>query len=344
MSVLVVGGYGVVGAQVCALLAERNPGLEIMIGGRSLAKARQAASGIAGALGVRIDVEDEDPLAGLPKPPAAIVVAVNDHHDRLLLAAARRGIALVDIARWRERMDDARRLLESAEAPVVLASGWMAGAAAVVAAAFRDPARPADRVDIDILFDLADKAGPDSIAGFMDIQEPFTVWEAGVPRTAKSLSEGRVARFSDRSARCLRFDSPDQQTLVQSGHARGAATRMTFGGAAMTATFAVLVRSGLWGLLPRAARAALLYNPGKGAPHEFVVTLDEAAGAKRIVVRDGLGQTHMTAAGAAAQAERMLGLNGRAPVARGVSYPEQADDLAADIAALRAMGVEIVGP
>lgn len=340
-ALLVVGGYGEVGRQVCQLLRQRHPQLELLVAGRSLARAIEAAAELGTAEGVSIDVTEPDPLAGLARMPAAIVVAVNDHHDHLLRAAIHRGIPIVDIARWTARVDDAVQIATvlKPRAPVLLASGWMAGAVAAAINSIRAPGASFDRIEIDVLFYGADRAGPDSTAGFIDMHQPFEIWQSGERVKVRGLSDPCRQVFpGGLTAKVRRFSAPDQETLVRSGLARGVAMRMAFDSAAMTATLATLVRWGLWGLLPRSTRQKLLHNPGQGAPHEIVVTLD---GRNRLTLADPLGQTHLTAAAAAIQAERVLGLNGRILPKPGVSYPEQAIDAQMDLAALQDMGVAI---
>jgi saccharopine dehydrogenase-like NADP-dependent oxidoreductase len=340
--VLVVGGYGVVGAQISQLLAERHPDLGLLIGGRNLQHAVSAAQRWGGE-GVRIDVEDEDPLERMTTLPTVVVVAVNDHDDRLLLSAARRGIAVIDIARWESRVKDAHTVLadETMRAPVVLASGWLAGLAATSVAAFRSGSMAALQVDVDILFALADKAGPDSVTAFVDIDQPFQVCSGGELLTVRGMSDPRTVRFGDRVARCYRMSSPDQMTLVRTGHADGVSVRMAFDSAAVTALMATLVRSGIWARLPRSLRRRLLHNPGNGAGHEVLITIDDVEGGRRILVSDPMGQTHATAAAAVTQVERVLEAPARGPVPNGISYPEESADPTADVEALRAMGVGI---
>ena len=338
-TVLVVGGYGVVGTQVSELLAARHPDCRLLIGGRDAERAVAVANRI-GAEGIRIDVEDDDPLSGLNAPPTIVVVAVNDHSDRLLLAAARRGVAVVDIARWEERITDAHTLLagQTLQAPVVLSSGWLAGGPALAVAAFRDKSASAHQVDIDILFALSDKAGPDSIAGFVDIHRPFTVWHDGRPVVVRGMSDPHRASFGrGRTARCYRVSTPDQLTLVQTGHAKGVSVRIAFDSAAVTRVMAVMVRTGLWAKLPPAARRRLLHNPGEGAAHHVLITMRDANGTQRVLVSDPRGQTHATAAGAVVQVERLLAQDG---VPHEISYPEQSTDPVGDVAALRSMGLD----
>lgn len=344
-AVLIVGGYGVVGRQICELLASRHPTLPIWVGGRSLEQAQSTANQWPNATGVYIDVEDNDPLASFPVLPEVIVVSVNDHHDRLLLCAARRGIALIDIARWQKRQDDARQRLANVplSKPVILASGWMASAAAVVAAAYRRSPQPAKRIDIDVLFSSADKAGPDSVTSFVDMHHPFTIHDKGKERRVRGMADPKPVRFSSgRVVKVRRFSSPDQSTLVMTGHTESASARMAFDNTAMTSVFALFARSGIWGLLSASKRRTLLYKPGPGASHEFIVEIEENTGTQRILVKDTLGQTHMTAISAVNQVERVLGLNHRLPPAIGITYPEQSADLQADITAMAAMGLSVL--
>lgn len=339
---LVVGGYGIVGSQFCQMFHDRNPDVRLQIAGRSAEKAQSFANSLAGAAGLQMDVTELDPLDRLEVLPDAIVVAVNDDHDKLLSAAIARGIAIVDIARWTSRMDDAVRIAEQLkpQAPVVLASGWMAGAVAAAINASRHGQDQFGQIDIDILFYAADKAGPDSIAGWVDIHRPFQIWQGWQRREVRSLADPRRQSFpSGRSAKTRRFSAPDQESLVRSGLASGVAVRMAFDSPLLTNAFVLLVHTGLWGLLSGEARKKLLYNPGKGAAHEIVVTLDDS---RKLMISDQQGQTHLTACGALIQAERMLSLHGRKAPRAGVSYPEQASDPDADLATLRSLGVDVI--
>ncbi|RKH63160.1 saccharopine dehydrogenase, partial [Corallococcus aberystwythensis] len=54
--VVLVGGYGVVGAQLALLLRERHPDLPLLIAGRREAPARELAARLGRADGVALDV------------------------------------------------------------------------------------------------------------------------------------------------------------------------------------------------------------------------------------------------------------------------------------------------
>lgn len=343
-SILIIGGYGVVGTQICQMLSNRHPHVKMVIAGRSVHQARLAASRYPRAEGLRIDVTEQDPLAGMAHMPDAILLVVNDHRDNVLRSAINRGVAIIDIARWSTRVADAERIAKGMQiyAPIILASGWMAGAVSATINAVTPSAHVWRQIDIDILFRTSDKAGPDSIAGFLEVHRPFQIWHGGARKTVASLSDPRQQVFpSGASAKVYRFSTPDQESLVGSEIATGVAVRLGYDSAGTTRAFVLMVRSGLWGRLPAAWRKKLLYNPGDGAEHEIVVNLFDEDGPKRIEIGDAGGQTHMTAAGAVLQVERVLGIGGRLVPEPGVGYPEEAIDGPADLKSLRELGVTI---
>jgi len=351
--ILIVGGYGVVGGQIAELMVSRNPAAELWIGGRSLQSAVDCAARHAGTRGVRIDITDTDPLANLPELPDVVVAVANDRDDNLLLASVRRGIAYVDITRWTPRMLKALERLSGipATAPVILASGWMAGVAVTVAARHAAELDKIRSIDIDILYAIKDKAGPNSVEYADQLGIPFTIWSEGRPHTVKPLTDPHRANFSNgRILDCYRFDTPDQYTLVHTLGAAGVSSRLTYDDTGVVKFMRLLSTSGLWKLLSlplfKRLRRAIIYNPGNGAPHEIVIRVagENAGGTalvRRMTIIDPLGQTHMTAAGAVAQIERILGFRGRELPSPGISFPEQAKDLDHGFATLREMGIAI---
>ncbi|MEK7784951.1 MAG: saccharopine dehydrogenase, partial [Chloroflexota bacterium] len=127
-SLSIAGGYGVVGEQIARALRRRHPRLPLTLAGRNPAKAEALA------------------------------------REYLLMDAARAVITYVDITRWTERLRSAASRVGTVtlQAPVMFASSWMAGVAAVVAVAASRPLKRVNSVDIAVLFSLKDKAGPNS--------------------------------------------------------------------------------------------------------------------------------------------------------------------------------------
>lgn len=351
--ILIVGGYGVVGRQIAGLIAARNPGVELWIGGRSTQAAGACAALFPGARAIVVDVDSLDPLAGIAELPDVIVAVANDRDDNLLLAAARRGIAYIDITRWTPRLLKAMARLAAVplKAPVIFASGWMAGVAASVAAHYSAGFGEISSIEIDILYGIKDRAGPNSVEYADQLDKPFTIWSGGQQVVVKPMTDPHAVTFSDGRVRdCYRFDTPDQYTLVQTLGAAGVSSRLTYDDPAAVKFMRLLLVSGLWRLLSlplfKRLRRGILYNPGEGATHEIALQITGAAtdGGRQvaqIAVIDPLGQTHMTAAGAVLQIERTLGLADRALPESGISFPEQAVDHEKGLAALREMGVAI---
>ncbi len=350
-AVLIAGGYGVAGQQAAQVIRLRHPTLPLILAGRNPTKAKPLADELSHAQVAMLDVEHPRPLNGAR--PRAILAMVNDPHDHLLMEAIRQEIPYVDITRWTERMRRAvtRVSTESPHAPVMLSSAWMAGVAALVAAAATHPLKCIDRIDISILYSLKDKAGPNS-AEYMDrLATPFEVTLEGRRAQVYPCTDPRKITFpGGYTAQAYRFDTPDQLTLPVTTGAKTVAARIAFDDAIATSLLVLLTRAGIWKLIsgPRFTplRRALLYNPGNGARHEMVI---EATGVDeqnhprtaRASVVDPRGQTHLTALGTLIQLERLLGLDGAQPPAPGIVYPETAPQIESALQVLRDWGVTV---
>ncbi|MDR4999221.1 saccharopine dehydrogenase [Brevibacillus parabrevis] len=332
---LIVGGYGTVGSQIARILHEQNHDLQLLLGGRNPGKPLPFASPRVHSLFV--DNTAADPLIDAPKDLSLIINAVNDPDDRLLLASARRQIPLVDVTRWTERFSGAIDRLRSVDlrAPIVLASGWMGGTPALFGKMYADGLQEAS-VDIYALYSLHDKAGPDSTAYMNRMTIPFHVFEGSQTRTVLPMTEPRPVTFPNGfRAKCYRLDTPDHVTLVQDSSVRSANFRIAFDQTWSTSALVFLVRSGVWKLLGQKARQSILYNPGTGAAHHVTVQIEgrDQHGVltrRQVEITDPQGQTHLTATGAAIQAQRILMEGNNLATAGGIFFPEQLADLRED--------------
>ncbi len=348
--VLIAGGYGLVGRQIASLLRRRHAHLPLMLGGRHPEQGAAFAASLGHAEAVTLDLCAEHPLALLPHP-AAVIGAVNDPEDRLLVEALRQGIPLVDLTRWTARVRDAalRVASERLSAPVVFSSAWMGGLVPLVAAAVIRDVAEVEAIDVAILYATRDQAGPNSVAYMDRLEIPFDVLSEGARRQVRPLTDGRRVTFpSGRSATVYRIDTPEQATLPAFSGAKTVATRLGFDDTGSTEALRLLVRSGLWKLIsgPRFAglRRAILYNPGAGAAHEVVIEVKgrDAEGrptARRAALVDPEGQSHMTAVGAAIQLERLLGLGSHPLPEPRVLFPESLPQLDAALQTMEELGV-----
>ena len=89
-SILIAGGYGIVGQQVATFIRQRHPDLPLIIARRNPEKAKAIAQELGNVTSFQLDTEQPTPLQG--KQPTAVVAVVNDPHDYLLMDAVQQGI------------------------------------------------------------------------------------------------------------------------------------------------------------------------------------------------------------------------------------------------------------
>lgn len=347
-AVWLIGGSGTVGAQVARLLRRWHPELPLVIAARRIEPAQAVADEVGHAEVRTMDVSQ--PIFPPSERLRALVGLVNDPSDLVLRHALVEGVPYVDITRWPERQRQAMAVAACCppRAPVVFASSWMASLAAVLA---REAAArlsgTVTRIDLDVLYAAADRAGPDSVAYMDRLDRPFNVLREGAWQQVGAFTDGRRAAFGDGgSHHVYAFETPDLVTLPVLTGASTVAARIGFDDASATQILRGLVRSGLWALLagPRwqGLRRSLLYRPGPGAPHRIRITAAAADGRmERVLIADPLGQAHLTALGAALQVERLLGLDGAAPPSDRVVVGEAGLDASAVEKRLRDEGVEV---
>lgn len=350
-AVLIAGASGVVGRQLARLLRRHYPDLPLLLAGRGLTALQQQARELGRAQAVPMDVQQPQPLQGLR--PRAVLALVNDPSDYLLDDALQAGVPYLDITRWTARLKTAATHVSNvqARAPVLLASGWMAGLTSTLASLLARDLQQVERIDLSVLFALKDRSGPDSVDYMARLATPFEVLERGRMITVKPYSDPRRVQFpGGHAARVYRFDTPDQLTLPDTTGAQSVSARIAFDDRLSMPLLIGLGRSGLWRLIggPRfkGLRHALLHHPGDGAPHEVLIQvqgLDRLGQpqVRRLGLCDPQGQTHLTALGALVQLERLLGLDGAPPPVAGLQYPGTARALPALLQRLAEQGVRV---
>jgi hypothetical protein len=339
-----VGGYGLVGEQAARLLRQRHPDLPLLLAGRHPEQARALAASI-GASTVTIDVGAEHPLASLPQRPAAVLAAVSDPDDHLLVDAMRNGIPIADINRAGHAsiLDVAVTAARERPAAAVLLSGsWMAGVSALMAAAAVRELGGAERLDISVLVSSDDRVGPDSW-GFSDrLAWPYYAMRQGRRQPAHPLTGVRRVRCADFGERpAALVGTLEQTTLPITLGVPTVETRMALQSVAALYGLIGLKRSGALRALAhpalRRTRAALLQRPGTGDFAGITVTARDLARSVTVDLLDTRGQSHLSAIGAVRAAERVLGPG----LPAGISFPEQSADPEADIDLLRRADVVV---
>jgi hypothetical protein len=346
-SVLIVGGYGVVGEQIAEILRTRHADLPITIAGRT-PKRGEALAHRLGATCVALDVDDPEPLRG--SLPAAVIAAVNDPNDHLLMASIQAGIPYLDITRWTslQRRAALRAAAARPTAPVLLSSAWMAGVAPLVACHLATQLDTVDEVAISILYALSDRAGLDSIEYVDRMTVPFETTVNGDLITTRPLTSGRTVEFPEgRRARVYRLDTPEQTTLPLFTGAKTVSTRIGYDAPSATIGLQALRLTGALRLLAHpkltAMRRSLLHSDGEGGTAQLVIEVTGGGSAVRATVSDPRGQSHLTAVGATIGLERLLGLDGATPEPAGVRFPEQHPDPSHAITTMRDHKISIDG-
>ncbi len=346
-TLVIAGGYGVVGTHVARILRRRHPHLRLILTGRH----PQAACPLAESVGASVsymDVEEERPLDRLAERPAAVLAAVSDPRDRLLVNAMRLGVPIADIDRGghAQVLDAALRIAcERPRAPVLLAGGWMSGLAALACAATASALARAERIEITALISPEDRVGPDASGFGRRLAWPYHGMREGRRLTVHPLSGIRRAPCPDGRTRSAALVATLEQITVP----------LTLGVGTVETRIALWSPTALWGLvaLKRSGalraldrpelhrlRDALLHRSGTGDLAGFTVTAWDARRSASIDVLDVHGQAHLSALGAAAAAERLLGL-ASVSLPAGLSFPEQSTQGTRDLLMLREAGVHV---
>ncbi|MBG0831831.1 saccharopine dehydrogenase [Planomonospora sp. ID67723] len=318
--VLLVGGYGTVGAELARLAA---PSWPLLLTGRTTERGEALAREV-GATVRRWDLSDPAPFSARIR---AVVGVVNDPDDRVLRAAVRAGVPYADVTRWTARLQRAATVAATLrpDAPVLLSSSWMGGVSPLMASALATRTGGADTVEIAVRWDLKDRAGADSVE-FMDrLGLEYEIVEAGRRRLITPLTDTRTVTIGSSRTRVARIDTPEQFTLPIALGVSTAATRIGFSSPAMTSALLAVKRSGFfrWGRGERwtSLRRSLLHSAGEGGIAQLRIDVTGPAGTRAATVTDPFGQAHLTAVGALMALRRILGADGAVPP-RGLVFPE----------------------
>jgi len=341
---VIVGGYGVVGAHAARLLRGRHPRLEIVLAGRHPERARALGHELRVAT-ARVDADAQRPLANLPERPRALLVCCPDQTDRLLAHALGEAIPLADIDRGGPAalLDIALRVSrDPAAAPLLLAGGWMGGAAALLAAALARLALAPSRITLTVLASSGDRVGPGGWGLSRRWAWPHHVHERGERRVVHPLTGVRRVRCPDgRERASVRIGTLEQATLPLTLKVPTVESRLALHLQAELLGLVALKRTGALRALERrqlrGVRRRLLERSGTGDLSGFTIAVEDAERTFALDVLDPRGQAHLTAVGAALAAERVLGL-ASAALPAGVCFPEQRACPLADTAALTAAG------
>jgi hypothetical protein len=147
--ILLAGGAGIVGRHAARELRVARPQIPLLMGGRDIARAEEAASAVGHAEGVTIDLEDED--LGLDgRPVSAVAVLFTDTSVAGLRFAQARGIPYISISPGIVEFgpEVATFIHNPRAAPVVLGTEWLVGATSIPTLEFAKRFAQVDNITI----------------------------------------------------------------------------------------------------------------------------------------------------------------------------------------------------
>ncbi|KAB8196119.1 saccharopine dehydrogenase [Nonomuraea phyllanthi] len=243
--VLVIGGYGAVGAVVCRTLATWFPG-RVVPAGRDLERARRLAAEIGSDEAVGVDVTDAGDFGDVLARHriGAVVLCVEPLDDRIARACLTRGIHLVDIGASHHLLAQVEALDSAAAATgaaAVLSVGVAPGLTNLLARRAHLAVGGADQVDLTVLLGAGERHGADAVR--------WTVSRLAAPSPgAARPRRAWLPGYGLRTAHPFPFS--DQYTLRRTLGVRRVTTRLCLDSRALTAALFGLRRAGAF----RAAR------------------------------------------------------------------------------------------
>ncbi|MDW5377207.1 NAD(P)-dependent oxidoreductase [Halomonas sp. HP20-15] len=163
--ILLIGGSGIVGRWTARFLRTAHPDVPLLIGGRDLAKAEEAASEIGNAQAARIDLAAANLGLG-ERPVGAVAIFFTDITVAALRFAQARGVPYISISPAIHEVgpEVAAYMHKPDVAPVVLGTEWLVGATTLPTLEFAKAFGRVEAIRIGALLDEQDEGGPASFA------------------------------------------------------------------------------------------------------------------------------------------------------------------------------------
>ncbi|GBE23728.1 MAG TPA: hypothetical protein ENH00_03025 [Actinobacteria bacterium] len=330
--ILVVGGYGDVGARVSERLAHRFPG-RIVIGGRRRPVAETLAARIGhGTRAVRMDIGDPESVTAALDGVETVAVCLDDPTGLVAAKAVERGLGYVDINADHRTMEASLRLHEQALASgarAVLGIGLAPGVTNLMAAGVTRSVDDPTELVVGVHLSLYDEFGPQALEFMLEAaSRPFPEPRAGSTRLVLPYTGPRPVWFgSDVGFRKARwFPFPDQFGFIETLGVQSAATLIALDPRWIDKIMATLAGLRILRLAAqpgiRGALAWLFMRlPGTARPAPVQISATAKGGASTAtVLLEVLGESQATA-DAVATAASLIG-----EVEAGVWLPEQAFD------------------
>lgn len=325
--ILLLGGSGAIGRQTARALRTTYPDVPLLIGGRDLAKAQKAAAEMGCAQGIAIDAAAVDLGLGERKV-SAVVVLYKDHSLAALRFAQSRGVPHLSISSgvFEIAPEIARFMNAPDAAAIVLGYEWLVGATTVPALHLARSFSQVHEIRIGALVDEQDVGGPAVAADFEHLNHLMPraltrrdgnyIWREGDEMKAvfSALDGSEIAATGFSSIDVVGLASATGARNVQFDLGMGISSSRRKGGAFSTEILLEL----------------------SGLDHA-----DQALHSRHAVVHPG-GAAPLTGMGIALLLERLVGLDGKPPVAPGLYFPYQILDASHYLTRLAEEGGQVI--
>jgi hypothetical protein len=327
--VLIIGGSGFVGSQAAATLRKLYPDLPIAIGGRDMTKAGAVASKLGRASPVAVDLARADLRQPDTARFSAVVLFVYDDSLNAMRYAQAHRLPCLSISTGIHEMAPEVALYahHPAAAPVVMGSGWLAGAVALAARHFAGDFSAIDTIEITGLLDDQDLGGPAAEGDYVRLTAlPQTlILDDGRWRWMPTGEQGRsLVSVDGRRLSALTYSPLDVVTLAAWTGARTVRFDFVLGETA---------------------------SRRRGEPFSTEVAIeiigeprDGGTRTRRYELVHPKGQAPVTALAVSLAVERLLGLADGQPAAPGFYFPETLIDADYAVRRFEEFGLQVSRP
>jgi saccharopine dehydrogenase (NAD+, L-lysine-forming) len=251
--ILIAGGYGVVGKRIAAELAPDFPG-RIVIAGRNLARAEEAAAAIGhGAGGRQLDITDPASISDALNGVAVAVSCIDQPGRKLLWAALRRGLGYTDITPHLTELgrgsayDEIVAAARASGARLVLGTGIVPGISNVIVRSLAERLGGADEIETALLLNANDVSGRASFEYFLqELSMTFMAHINGEDRPARAFTDPQLVQFPQPigTQNAYLFPFSDQVLYPRTMSVRTAVTRLAIEPAWLAVALSIMTRTG----------------------------------------------------------------------------------------------------
>ena len=325
--ILLIGGSGAIGRQTARFLRAAHPDAPLLIGGRDLAKAEEAAAEIGHAEGVVLDLTVADLGLG-SRPVSAVAIFYMDHTLAGLGFAQARKVPYLSISSgvFEIAPEIATYMHQPNAAPIVLGYEWLVGATTVPTLELAKEFGRVHDITLGALVDEQDTGGPAVAADFEHLNKMM-------PAALTRRDSAYIWRAADETK--AEFRAVDGTPVEASGFSSIDVVGLA------AATGAPNVQFNL------ATGVSSTRRRGEPKSTEIIIELagEDHAGQPlrtRHAVVHPEGAAPLTGLGVAMILERLTGLDGQLSTPAGLYFPYQLLDPTAYFARLHQSGGQVL--